>query len=141
VVKRRALNKAQRLEIYGKTGGRCAYCGAKIEYSNMQADHVAPFEFAEIIEKYGFDPNSIENYLPSCRSCNYIKSSMPIEKFRNQVKEWIPTLERDSVTYRNAVRFGMVIPNPHRVEFYFEKLGISVPDYLNGLNDLYRRHE
>lgn len=31
-------------------------------------------------------------------------------------------LMRDSVTYRNAVRFGLVTPNPHPVKFYFEFL-------------------
>lgn len=30
-------------------------------------------------------------------------------------------LMRDSATYRNAVRFGLVIPRPHRVKFYFER--------------------
>ena len=30
-------------------------------------------------------------------------------------------LERDSVTYRNAVRFGLVTPTPHPVIFYFER--------------------
>lgn len=35
-------------------------------------------------------------------------------------------LMRDSVTYKNAVRFGLVTPTPHKVEFYFEKLGIEV---------------
>lgn len=136
--KRRLLTKSDREYIHKKTDGHCAYCGVKIDIAEMQADHVAPFEFAELIEKDGFDPNSIENYLPSCRSCNYIKSSMPIEKFRRRVSEWTNVLERDNVTYRNAVRFGIVIPNPHRVEFYFEKIGINVPDYLKGLNDLYR---
>ena len=121
--KRRLLAKSDRTYIYKKTDGHCAYCGVKIDITEMQADHIAPFEFAELIEKEGFDPNSIENYLPACRSCNYIKSSMPIEKFRRRVSEWTTVLERDNVTYRNAVRFGMVIPNPHRVEFYFEKIG------------------
>lgn len=31
-------------------------------------------------------------------------------------------LMRDSVTYRNAVRFGLVRPIPHPVRFYFERL-------------------
>ncbi len=31
-------------------------------------------------------------------------------------------LTRDSVTYKNAVRFGQVIPNKHRPVFYFENM-------------------
>lgn len=37
--------------------------------------------------------------------------------------ENMPTvLMRDSVTYKNAVRFGLVTPTPHPVKFYFEQL-------------------
>ena len=32
------------------------------------------------------------------------------------------TLMRDSVTYKNVVRFGLVIPNKHPVQFYFEQI-------------------
>ena len=31
-------------------------------------------------------------------------------------------LMRDSVTYKNAVRFGLVEPKPHKIVFYFERL-------------------
>lgn len=31
-------------------------------------------------------------------------------------------LMRDSVTYKNAVRFGLVTPNPRPVKFYFEQM-------------------
>ena len=34
-------------------------------------------------------------------------------------------LMRDSVTYMNAVRFGLVTPTPHPVKFYFEQLFIE----------------
>ena len=37
-------------------------------------------------------------------------------------------LARDSVTYKNAVRFGMVVPSPHPVRFYFEKIGLKLED-------------
>ena len=30
---------------------------------------------------------------------------------------------RDSVTYKNGVRFGVVTPTPHKVIFYFEQEG------------------
>ncbi len=136
--KRRALTKAERLIIYNKTDGHCAYCGEKIELKAMQADHVAPIEYAVIIGKCGHDPNHIDNLLPTCRSCNYIKSSMTIEMFRRRVEEWVEILARDSVTYRNAVRFGVVVPNPHKVQFYFEQIGLDVPDYLPWLNEPYK---
>jgi hypothetical protein len=30
-------------------------------------------------------------------------------------------LARDSVTYRNAVRYGLVVPKPRKIIFYFER--------------------
>lgn len=36
------------------------------------------------------------------------------------IERWPDVLQRDNVTYRNAVRFGMIEPRPHRVTFYFE---------------------
>jgi alpha-N-arabinofuranosidase len=35
--------------------------------------------------------------------------------------QWTEVLMRDNVTYRNAVRFGQVVPNKHPVKFYFEQ--------------------
>lgn len=69
----------------------------------------------------------MSNYLPACRSCNHYKSTLSIERFRMCVERFPSVLMRDSVTYKNAVRFGLVVPNPHKVEFYFEKLGIKIP--------------
>lgn len=33
-------------------------------------------------------------------------------------------LMRDSVTYRNALRYGLVVPRRQPVLFYFERVGI-----------------
>jgi hypothetical protein len=137
-MKRRALSKTEREAIYNKTDGHCAYCGEAIELKAMQADHVAPMEYAELITIGGNDPNHIDNLLPACRPCNYIKSTMLLEIFRNRVNVWLNTLFRDNVTYRNALRFGVLIEKPHKVQFYFEKIGLNVPDYLNDLNKRYK---
>lgn len=32
------------------------------------------------------------------------------------------------ISYRNAVRFGLVIPQPHQVRFYFESLDVGRMD-------------
>lgn len=61
--KRRRLTKPERMKILKKTNGHCAYCGCKIEYNEMQIDHVVP------IRNGGKD--SEENMLPACRSCNH----------------------------------------------------------------------
>jgi hypothetical protein len=115
--KRKALSKHVRQQVYEKCGHHCAYCGAELQLSKMQVDHAYPFSLGGLDE--------MENYLPACRSCNNYKHSLTIDGFRKAVERWCFVLQRDNVTYRNAVRFGMVIPNEGRCVFYFEKLGIS----------------
>lgn len=112
---RRKLSKSERMQVYEKCNGHCAYCGCELEYKNMQVDHVEP------IRHGGKD--ELENMLPACRSCNHYKSMMDIETFRIMVEKMPDTLMRDSVTYKNAVRFGLVIQNKSPVQFYYEKTG------------------
>jgi hypothetical protein len=79
-------------------------------------------EFYDAYKAAGKDIDTIENMLPACRSCNNYKSTLTIEKFRKSIERWPDVLSNGNTTYRNAVRFGMAIPNPHKVEFYFEKI-------------------
>lgn len=113
--KRRKLSKSERLEVYQKCGGHCAYCGEVLRYEDMQVDHVVPLNGWS---KQGSD--TIDNMLPACCSCNHYKHSMPLNGFRKMIENMPAALNRDSVTYRNAVRYGLVIPSPKSVEFYFE---------------------
>ena len=39
---RRKLTKDERMAVYRKTNGRCAYCGCVLEYKDMQVDHIIP---------------------------------------------------------------------------------------------------
>lgn len=121
--KRRKLTKAERQVIYDKCGGHCAYCGRPITIREMQADHVMPMEFYDAYKAVGKDIDTIDNMLPTCRSCNNYKSTLTLEKFRTCIERWPEVLENGNVTYRNAVRFGMIVPNRHPVVFYFERMG------------------
>lgn len=112
--KRRKLSKSDRISIYNKTNGHCAYCGCELEYKDMQVDHISP------LHRGGID--SIDNMYPACRSCNHYKSTYTIDEFREQIGTWLDRLTRDSVTYKNAVRYGLVIPNPKPIVFYFEEI-------------------
>ncbi len=114
-MKRKQLTKKQRTRIYESYHGKCAYCGCKMKYEEMQIDHVQP------LSNGGAD--TLDNMLPACRPCNHRKGGSTVESYRNQVGHFLRVLERDNVTYRNAVRYGLVIPNPHPVRFYFEKVG------------------
>lgn len=120
-VKRKAIPKAIRIKVYEKCGGHCAYCGCDLEYKDMQVDHVVPLNGWSV---QGTD--DLENMLPACRSCNNYKRSSTLEGFRQMVEKMPDTLLRDSVTYKNAVRFGLVIPNKKPVVFYFEQFGFNI---------------
>lgn len=121
--KRRKLTRAERHEVYAKCGGHCAYCGEKIMQAQMQVDHLIPMELYEAYAAVGQDLDTMDNYMPACRSCNHYKSSLTLEKFRSAIERWPEVLSRDNVTYRNAVRFGQVTPTPKPVRFYFEQIG------------------
>lgn len=109
---RRKLTKDERMAVYRKTNGRCAYCGCVLEYKDMQVDHIIPINgWSEQGE------DTMDNMLPACRSCNHYKSRSTLEGFRKMVEN-MPT-----VLICNAVRFGLVTPTPHPVKFYFEQLG------------------
>lgn len=121
VIKRKQLSKQERLQVYEKCNGHCAYCGCELPLKDMQVDHIIPLALINDDRSETF-----LNYLPACRSCNHYKSAMSLETFRRMIERMPDVLMRDSVTYKNAVRFGLVTPTPHKVEFYFEKLGIKV---------------
>lgn len=120
---RKKISKATREAVYQKYGGHCAYCGCKIDIKDMQVDHMIPMMYYEAEIAVGHDIDTIENYMPACRSCNKYKDTLTIEKFRQQIENMHEVLTRDCVTYKNAVRFGQVIPNKHKPIFYFEKEG------------------
>lgn len=121
-MKRRRFTRAVREAVYNKCNGHCAYCGIQIPISKMQIDHLIPFEFADAYAIQGICLDAFDNLMPACRSCNNYKSSLTLDKFRKSVERWPEVLLRDSVTYRNAVRFGLVEPKPHKVIFYFERI-------------------
>lgn len=125
--KRKPIPKKVRESVYALCDGHCAYCGCEITPKEMQVDHYLSFEFGFAIAQGQGEIDSADNYLPACRSCNNYKAGMHIEQFRRMVGRWCDILKRDNVTYKNAVRFGQVIENPHEQEFYFEKAGIHIP--------------
>lgn len=56
------LSKENREEIYKKTDGKCHICGIDLTINKYEADHVKSHS------KKG--TNTIENFLPACKTCN-----------------------------------------------------------------------
>ena len=110
-----------RRKVLAKTDDHCAYCGCELTMQTMQVDHIVPvIRWQGRREGRGTD--DIDNLLPACRSCNNYKHTMDLESFRQAIERWPDVLLRGCVTYKNAVRFGLVTPNPRKVTFYFEEL-------------------
>ena len=111
-VKRKAISKSVRIKVYEKYKGHCAYCGCELELKDMQVDHI------ESLYWYG-GVDDIKNYMPSCRSCNFYKSTLTLEKFREQIQTVTQRLDREFI-YRIAKNYGIVNENQKPIKFYFE---------------------
>ena len=87
MLKRKAISKKVRDAVYRKYDGHCAYCGKKIDYNDMQVDHLIPVQ-RERFGKYTEEQiECFENYMPSCRRCNHAKRSYSLENFRKFLEE------------------------------------------------------
>lgn len=110
---RTAIPKSIREKVYQKYGGHCAYCGAEIEYNDMQIDHL------HSVRNYG-ENNDFENLMPSCRQCNHYKSTLSLDRFRREVGKIGGRLNSVYI-YRLAKAYGLVFENPKEIKFYFEE--------------------
>lgn len=136
------LTKLQREEIRMKYGGRCAYCGCELD-QRFHVDHIYPVqrnyeyvrdENGRIVYLNGRPKqrfvgltnehwDTMDNMVPACPSCNINKHSMDVERFRDLIGGFIRSLNRDSVQYKIAKRYGLVQETGIEVIFYFETYG------------------
>ena len=118
------FNKKTREEVYRKYNGHCAYCGKKIEYKDMQIDHMYPKtmgeSYARIIGKVELE--SMENYMPTCRRCNHYKRADGLEMFRKSMNFLHERIEKIYIV-KVAIDFGILKLQKFDGKFYFEKLG------------------
>jgi 5-methylcytosine-specific restriction endonuclease McrA len=112
------MNKAKRLKVYERYNGHCAYCGKKIDYKDMQVDHIQPKHSYRTFEKDIAD--HINNLNPSCRRCNHYKRGADIKAFRRLL---LTLHQRVRKQYINKVAedYGIITVKPWDGLFYFEK--------------------
>ena len=116
---RKSIPKKIRQQIYDKYNGHCAYCGCELEYKDMQVDHI---ESVRMAEYHGEEPNdSIENYNPACRSCNFYKSTFGLEEFRKNIENSLVKKLRRDFNYKMLIKYGLIHEDFKSVRFYFEK--------------------
>ena len=119
-MKHSQIKKSIRELVYKKYNGHCAYCGSNIEYKDMQVDHVDSLYLSYI---HGVETDdTIDNYLPACRQCNYYKGGGSLECFRERLTTEMMHNLRNNFGYRLAIKYGLVSENSINIEFYFEKL-------------------
>lgn len=122
--KHKAISKKVRIALYEKYNHRCAYCGCEMEYKDMQVDHIESVycnnDIAQTMsEEEMYNEN---NLLPTCRQCNFYKSTFTVEQFRQRLKEvMMPNLQKD-FRYRLAVKYRLIEETGKNVKFYFEEM-------------------
>jgi len=118
--------KIDRLKIYEKYDGHCAYCGEKIKMDNWHIDHIEPVLRDIYTKKYDKEKFDVEENLnPSCRSCNVIKNSFTLEQFRENVQNFVNSLNSHSTQYKFAKKYNLIKETDKKVKFYFETHGVK----------------
>lgn len=62
MVKRRSLNKAERLFVFNRTHGYCYFCKCELHFLDWEAHHIVPFRITESMD--------ISQLVPTCIACN-----------------------------------------------------------------------
>lgn len=115
---RKPIPKDVRFKVYEKYDGHCAYCGCKLEYKDMQVDHIESVYSAEM---QGIEvKETLENYMPACRACNFYKGAQTIEQFRSCLDNLLMRNVRRPFDYRLALKYGFIKETVHPTKFYFE---------------------
>jgi hypothetical protein len=63
--------------------------------------------------------DTLNNMMPSCRSCNLWKHSNDLETFRFDIEQQIKRLNQYSANYKLAKRYGLLKESVMPIVFYF----------------------
>jgi len=116
---RKSLPKTTREAVFNKFGGKCSYCGIKLDIKSFQIDHLHPFFLAH--HEPDLNPDRIENLMPACAKCNKFKHSFRLEDYRRELGLQASRLKKNA-QFNRALTFGQVIITESPIVFYFESL-------------------
>lgn len=114
---RKGIPQTIREDVYEKYDGRCAYCGCELDMKEMQVDHfIAHMEGGE---------DTLENYMPSCSICNRVKSTLSINKFKDEIRHCgkIHRKRKKPImadSDKIAIKYGLT-ENDHEITLYYER--------------------
>jgi len=107
--------KTNREAIWYKYGKRCAYCGRKIKFKEMQIDHIIPKSWNKE------SPDDPSNLNPSCKRCNFYKSNRSLEKFRQLLLTIYNRLIKIYI-FKIAMDYGLIKFTKWDGKFFYETL-------------------
>lgn len=110
--RRKSISKATRQKVLDKYGGHCAYCGKTLDLKTLRVDHLHPH--------YRGGEDSFENYMPACYQCNFYKSTLSLEKFREQLTTLHERISKPFIA-RLGLDYGIIKIEPFDGKFYFEE--------------------
>ena len=121
------MTRKLRERVYVKCGGHCAYCGREITMKEMQGDHLTPLYRNDTADALAMDgikkgTDDFSNLMPSCRACNFRKGTLPVEKFRQEIRSQCDRAIERSFQVRMSLAYGLLEHHDHEIKFYFEKL-------------------
>lgn len=109
------LTKRKREQLRLKFDGCCAYCGGELPLRGWQVNYIEPLHSLSV------QVSLLENRVPACQECAQLKGTNSLEVFRSQIMKQPERAQRNSVNFRNAIRFGLISKNQSPVIFWFEK--------------------
>ena len=111
------MKKELREKVWKKYDCKCAYCGEDLQYKKMQVDHM--------YAKYLGGKDDIQNYNPSCRQCNFYKSTFTIEEFKQQLATISERIQKPFIV-RLAMKYGIISFKPFCGKLHYEKIDESL---------------
>jgi 5-methylcytosine-specific restriction endonuclease McrA len=84
-LKRKSINKKTRKLVFDKTGGRCHMCG-KVLFFNAAPLSRGRWHVDHILQKSRNGEDSLRNYLPVCRDCNFLRRNYASKTMRRIFK-------------------------------------------------------
>lgn len=119
------LTKKQRLELFAKYAGKCAYCGCELG-TRWHADHFEPvirLPDGRVAEQPG--NHAIENMMPACAPCNISKGRQTLEGWRLWLAGHVSSLNSYTPIYRIAKAYGLIVETGKPVVFHFETIALA----------------
>ncbi len=111
----------KRQAIFNKSDGVCWYCGDPLAGTLWHEDHFYPIRRNGDGTCLNPEYDVEENKVPSCASCNKLKSSLSIQYFRKLINEFVDSLNKYTNQYKFAKRYNQIQETRHPVVFWFEK--------------------